>query len=355
MMNKFWKNKKVFLTGHTGFKGSWLSIILEQMGAVIKGYSLIPAYNPNLFSQANIESFVDSEIGDIRNRKKLESSIYEFSPDILIHMAAQPLVRYSYENPYETYSTNVIGTLNVLESARLCKNLRSIIIITTDKCYENKELNYSYKETDSLGGYDPYSSSKACCELLVSSYRQSFFSSDLSAGIASVRAGNVIGGGDWSIDRLIPDVIKSFDNQRSLEIRNPKAIRPWQHVFEPLFGYIKLAEKLFYDKSYNGAWNFGPRAEDCKSVDWVVEKLMTLFENKSKWNYDRNDQPHESGILKLDFSKAKELLKWEPVWNLDKGLKMVVDWHKSFNRRENMKEKCLTQINQYINDLNYIK
>ena len=265
--NDFWFGKRVFLTGHTGFKGSWLSLWLNHLGCYVQGYSLNPPSSPSLFNIAKVDKIVDSQIGDIRNQELLHKSMVSFNPDILIHMAAQPLVRYSYDEPVETFEVNVLGTAKVLEVARDCLNLKAIINITTDKCYENVGYDISYKESDPMGGFDPYSSSKGCAELVASSYRRSFLN-DLGIGIASVRAGNVIGGGDWAADRLIPDILKSFEKNEAVVVRNPNATRPWQHVLEPLSGYLMLAQNLYNNpKEYSEGWNFGPNINDVKPVN----------------------------------------------------------------------------------------
>ena len=346
----FWKNKKVFVTGHTGFKGSWLTIWLKDLGAKVIGFSLEPKNKENLFDIANVKEGIESQIGDIRDNDLITSSISEFNPDILIHMAAQPLVRYSYLNPLETYETNVIGTLNVLEGARKCNNLKSIVIITTDKCYENNEWDWGYRENEPMGGHDPYSSSKGCCELLVSSYRNSFFNDENSPNIASVRAGNVIGGGDWSEDRLIPDILESFQNKKEVIIRNPLSVRPWQHVLEPLSAYLILAEKLYNNKQFNGAWNIGPYEKDCKSVEWILNSMINLWGKDATWKLDDNANPHEANLLKLDISKAINKLNWRPKWSLDYTLETIVNWHKKWIDGEDMNNECLNQIKNYTNN-----
>ncbi len=345
----FWLGKRVFLTGHTGFKGSWLSLWLQKMGTILKGYALDPGPGLNLFDIADVEAGMISQIGDIRNMENLTNSIIDFNPEILIHMAAQPLVRESYINPLETYQTNLMGTLNVLEASRKLNTLKVIVVITTDKCYENKEINCGYVENDPMGGFDPYSSSKGCCELLVSSYRRSFFNNKNSPSISTVRAGNVIGGGDWSEDRLIPDILRSFENNKKVIIRFPKSVRPWQHVMDPLSGYLILAENLYeFGEEYASAWNFGPENEDCKTVEWLVDEITRRWDGNPKWEIDKNIQPHEAGLLKLDCSKAKKLLNWFPVWNLNETLDFVIDWHKSWSNNEDMRKKTLEQINNYI-------
>ena len=309
----FWQGKRVFLTGHTGFKGSWLALWLHSLGAIVKGYALAPPTNPSLFHEARVSSIIDSQIGDIRDQDILHESMTSFNPDILIHMAAQPLVRYSYDAPIETYEVNVIGTAKVLEVARSCANLKAIVNITTDKCYENDERSEGYKEDDPMGGHDPYSSSKGCAELVASAYRRSFLQ-EQSIGLASVRAGNVIGGGDWADDRLIPDILRSFEKSEPVVIRNPKATRPWQHVLEPLSGYLILAEKLYRDqKEYAEGWNFGPNEKDVKPVGWILDKMIFKWPDAS-WKLDKNSSPHEAGFLKLDITKAESKLGWKPVW-----------------------------------------
>jgi CDP-glucose 4,6-dehydratase len=344
----FWKGKKVFLTGHTGFKGSWLSLWLQNMGALVKGYSLDVNTKPALFTQANVAAEMESEIGDIRNLEKLTKSMVSFSPDILIHMAAQPLVRLSYQEPVDTYTTNVIGTVNVLEAARKCSNLKAIVSVTTDKCYENKEWEWGYRENEAMGGHDPYSSSKGCAELVTSAYRRSFFSSEDTASLASARAGNVIGGGDWAEDRLIPDILNAFEKSEPVVIRNPLSTRPWQHVLEPLSGYLVLAQELYINgDEFAEGWNFGPNDEDCKPVNWILDRMVTYWGNDASWSLDKNNNPHEAGFLKLDCSKASNRLKWNPKWNLQLTLKSIVDWHQIYSNGGDIKKQCLKEINTY--------
>lgn len=345
---EFWNGKRVFLTGHTGFKGSWLSLWLQQMGATVKGYALEPNTSPNLFDLAEVAKNMESEIGDITNLSQIIDSMHAFNPDILIHMAAQPLVRLSYQEPVFTYATNVMGTVNVLEAARTCENLKAIVSVTTDKCYENKEWAWGYRENEPMGGHDPYSSSKGCAELVTSAYRNSFFNSENSAAIASARAGNVIGGGDWADDRLIPDILKSFENKTSVIVRNPMATRPWQHVLEPLSGYLVLAEHLFSEgKSYAEAWNFGPKDEDCRPVSWILDKMVSNWPEQASWELDKNNNPHEAGYLKLDCSKAASKLNWQPKWNLDFTLGKIINWHQRFLNGSNIKDECLNEIAEY--------
>jgi len=344
----FWKDKKVFLTGHTGFKGAWLSLWLQSMGAIIKGYSLEPNTTPNLFTEACVGKGMESEIGDIRDLNQISKSMLDFNPDVLIHMAAQPLVRYSYKNPIETYSTNVMGTVNVLESARKCSNLKSIVSITTDKCYENTGVKTGYKEYDPMGGHDPYSSSKGCAELVTSAYRRSFFSSEDTASLASARAGNVIGGGDWAEDRLIPDILRAFQKSEPVVIRNPLSTRPWQHVLEPLSGYLVLAQELFLNgDNFAEGWNFGPKDEECKPVSWILDRMVEIWGGNASWSLDKENNPHEAGFLKLDCSKASSRLKWKPKWDLQFTLKSIVDWHQIYSNGGDIKKQCLKEINNY--------
>lgn len=345
----FWRGKKVYLTGHTGFKGSWLSLWLQNMGALVKGYSLEANTKPALFIKANVASKMYSEIGDIRNIEQLTKSIISFSPDILIHMAAQPLVRLSYQEPVETYTTNVIGTVNVLEAARKCSDLKAIVSVTSDKCYENKEWEWGYRENEPMGGHDPYSSSKGCAELVTSAYRRSFFSSKETASLASARSGNVIGGGDWAEDRLIPDILKAFEKSEPVIVRNPLSTRPWQHVLEPLSGYLVLAQELYLNgNEFAEAWNFGPKEEDCKSVSWIVDKMVENWGGHKSWSLGKENNPHEAGFLKLDCSKSAIRLKWNPKWDLQMTLKSVVDWHQIYINGGDLRKQCLKEIMNYI-------
>jgi CDP-glucose 4,6-dehydratase len=347
----FWRGKKVFLTGHTGFKGSWLSLWLASMGVKITGYALAPNTTPNLFEVLAIDSQIEkSHIADLRDLVTLQKAMSEAKPDIVIHMAAQPLVRYSYANPVETYATNVMGTVHVLESTRVNDSVRATVVVTTDKCYENKEWVWGYRENEPMGGYDPYSNSKGCAELVTSAYRQSYFSGPNSVNkVASARAGNVIGGGDWSEDRLIPDAIKAFEANRPLMIRNPLATRPWQHVLEPLSGYLILAQAL-YEKgpAFASGWNFGPRDEDNRTVREVADLLISGWGETARWEKEGSDQPHEANLLKLDCSKARTQLGWIPKWNLECAAQKIVEWQKSFQAKENMQEISLAQIYNYM-------
>lgn len=347
----FWRGKKVFITGHTGFKGSWLCLWLHKLGARITGYALNPPTEPSLFELCKVSELVDSIIGDIRKRDKLTEAMRAAGPEIVIHLAAQPLVRDSYKNPVETYEINVMGTINLLEAVRKCNSVKSVVNVTTDKCYENKEWLWGYRENEPMGGYDPYSNSKACSELVTSAYRRSFFNTEnyLNHGVAlaSARAGNVLGGGDWATDRLIPDCIRAILKNEKIIIRNPYAIRPWQHVLEPLSGYLALAQKLYEDgPKYAEAWNFGPSDEDARSVRWIVERLAEMRKDVN-WQCDETLQPHEAHYLKLDSSKAKSRLCWQPRWGLQIALQKTLEWHQAWRNDENMYALTLKQIAEY--------
>ena len=345
---EFWNGRKVYLTGHTGFKGSWLAIWLTSLGAIVKGYSLSPPTNPSLFKEAKIKDRIQSEINDIRNFSALYSSIQEFSPEIVFNMAAQPLVRDSYEKPVETFETNVMGTVNLLETALNCKSVKAVINVTTDKCYENNGWVWGYRETDPMGGSDPYSSSKGCAELVSAAYQASFYRQK-RLGLATVRAGNVIGGGDWSRDRLIPDIINAFENNKPVIIRNPNSVRPWQHVLEPLSGYLLLAEKLFVQpENFSGAWNFGPHNSDAREVKWIVEKLIESWPG-SEWDLDPSDSPHEANTLRLDISKVTALLDWHPTWTLENTLGKIVRWHRNWLMKKDMYKCCVDEIMEFTN------
>lgn len=348
----FWKGKRVFLTGHSGFKGSWMSLWLQEMGAIVKGYSLVPPTEPSLFVEADVASGMESQIADIRDYQTLFDSIKAFKPEMVFHMAAQPLVRLSYDIPIDTYSTNVMGTVHLLEACRKVSGIKAIVNITSDKCYENQEWVWGYRENEPMGGYDPYSNSKGCAELVASSFRQSFFNPATYAqhgvGLASVRAGNVIGGGDWALDRLIPDILLAFQENRSVEIRSPHAIRPWQHVLEPLSGYLAVAEKLYTEGAeYSEAWNFGPKDEDAQPVQKIVETLSSNW-GEANWFLSEGEHPHEAHYLKLDCSKAKMRLNWQPVWDLETTLSKISKWHKEWLAKANMREHTLTEIKEYM-------
>lgn len=352
MNPSFWRDKRVFVTGHTGFKGSWLGLWLQQLGANVTGFALPPPTNPSLFEVAQVVQGMVSVIGDIRDEALLASAMRQAAPDIVIHMAAQPLVRRSYVDPVETYGTNVMGTVNLLQAVRKTPSVRAVVNVTTDKCYENKEWVWGYRENEPMGGFDPYSSSKGCAELVTAAYRNSFFSnarhSEHQVAIATARAGNVIGGGDWAEDRLIPDILRAIQSGQSVNIRNPKATRPWQHVLEPLSGYLVLAEKLYTDGlAFAEAFNFGPAEEDAKPVQWIVEHLTHSWGNGASWHLDGGVHPHEAHYLKLDCSKASATLGWQPRWHLRQALQAIIVWHKAHSNRQDMRALCLQQIDDY--------
>lgn len=348
----FWRGKKVFLTGHTGFKGSWLSLWLQQLGAELTGYALVPPTNPSLFEVACVEKGMASIIGDIRDGVALANAMRQAEPEIVIHMAAQPLVRRSYVDPVETYSTNVMGTVLMLEAVRQTPSVRAVVNVTTDKCYENKEWVWGYRESEPMGGFDPYSNSKGCSELVTAAYRNSFFNSarysEHHVALATARAGNVIGGGDWAEDRLIPDILAAFENSRPVVVRNPHATRPWQHVLEPLRGYLMLAEKLYTEgPAFAEAWNFGPHGDDAKPVEWIVRQLAQKWSNGASWQIDEGDHPHEATYLKLDISKADHYLGWQPAMRLDHALGLIVDWARGKQAGADLRALTQAQIEAY--------
>jgi len=343
----FWKNKKVFITGHTGFKGSWLCLWLDLLGANVTGYALKPPTHPSLFELCKIDQFVRSIMADVRDLRKLKKAMIATRPDIVIHMAAQPLVRESYRNPVDTYDVNVMGTVNVLEAVRSCKSVKTVVNITTDKIYENKEKATGYRESEALGGYDPYSSSKACSELVTSAYRNSFLKNGVA--IATARAGNVIGGGDWGTDRLVPDFIKAILKGNKIRVRNPKAIRPWQYVLDPLSGYLILAQKLYQNgQNYAEAWNFGPDEMDSKTVEWLVKRLSSKWGGSASYSIDKRKNPHETQTLKLDSSKAKARLKWRTKVHLEDAIDNVIEWTRAYKGKKDMKKKCIEQIKEHM-------
>lgn len=352
MNAEFWKGKCVLLTGHTGFKGSWLSLWLQSMGAQVVGYACAPPTNPSLFEVAEVGKGMSSIVGDIRDLKRLCAAFAEHKPEIVIHMAAQSLVRYSYIEPVETYSTNVMGIVNLLEAVRGTDSVKAVVNVTSDKCYENREWMWGYREHEVMGGYDPYSNSKGCAELVTAAYRNSYFHpkkyKEHGVALASGRAGNVIGGGDWADDRLIPDIMRAITQGKSVNIRNPHAIRPWQHVLEPLSGYLLLAQKLYEEgAAYSEGWNFGPNDEDAKPVQWLVERLTKFWGAGASWVLNEGDQPHEAHYLKLDCSKAKARLNWYPRWHLDDALHAIVDWYQAYLAGKDMHELTLRQIGAY--------
>lgn len=348
----FWKGRRVFLTGHTGFKGSWLSLWLQALGAQVVGYALKPPTEPSLFDVARVADGMVSLEGDVRDLDGLRRALDAHRPEIVIHMAAQPLVRYSYGHPVETYATNVMGTVHVLEAVRQTPGVRVVVNITSDKCYDNREWVWGYRENEPMGGFDPYSNSKGCAELVTSAYRSSYFHPDHFAkhgvALASARAGNVIGGGDWALDRLIPDIMRAIQAGEPVRIRSPHAIRPWQHVLEPLAGYMRLAQKLWDDTAFSESWNFGPNDEDAKPVAWIVQRLTEKWGAGAAWELDMVDgQPHEAHYLKLDCSKAKARLGWRPRWNLEQTMDSIVDWYKAYQNGKDMRLKVLEQIQAY--------
>lgn len=348
----FWRGKRVFLTGHTGFKGSWLSLWLQQMGADVTGYALAASSQPNLFDTIGAADGMHSIVGDIRAADALKRAMQEAQPEIVIHMAAQALVRYSYTHPVETYAVNVMGVVNLFEAVRATPGIKAVVNVTTDKCYENREWHWGYRENEPMGGYDPYSNSKACAELVTSSYRNCFFNPDAyeqhGVALASSRAGNVIGGGDWAQDRLIPDMMRAIQAGRPVLIRSPHAIRPWQHVLEPLSGYLTLAQRLYEGGAeYAEGYNFGPHDVDARPVSWIVERLCASWGDGAAWELDAAIQPHEASYLKLDCSKARARLDWQPRWNLAHTIDTIVAWHKAHAAGASMRTVTLEQIAAY--------
>lgn len=343
----FWCDKRVLVTGHTGFKGGWLSLWLQNLGASVKGLSLAPTAEPNLFTAAKVYENMDHDVQDIRDFEAIACSIKAYRPEIVFHLAAQPLVRLSYQDPVATYATNVMGTVHVLEACRKAGSVRVVVNVTTDKCYENKGWFWGYRENDPLGGHDPYSNSKACAELATDSYRRAFLSQSAIA-TATARAGNVIGGGDWADDRLVPDCLRALDRGVPVRVRYPRATRPWQHVLEPLSGYLMLAERLFEDgPNHAEPWNFGPQEESALSVQQIVEKLCEAWGRDASWEIEAGEHPHEALQLKLDISKVRSLLGWQPRWAIDTALEKVVGWHQAWSGGADMHTYCLAQIAEY--------
>jgi CDP-glucose 4,6-dehydratase len=359
MFDSYFKDKKVFVTGHTGFKGSWLLVFLHLLNAKVKGYALEPPPGDNLYNVIDGNNLCESDINDINDLDHLKESLASFKPDIVLHLAAQPLVRLSYQKPIQTYQTNVMGTANLLEAVRQLEHKCEVVCITTDKVYENKEWYYPYRETDRLGGYDPYSSSKACAEILISSYRQSFFNPNEYANhnksIASARAGNVIGGGDWAKDRIIPDIVKALTHNQPVEIRNPNAIRPWQHVIEPLAGYLKLAKSLNdHPKGFSDAWNFGPQMQDRIAVGELVKLAIDEWGSGSYQIPENIKQPHEAGLLMLDVSKTVKYLEWKPTYSSSTAITQTIRWYKAVQQNKNPLDVCISQIEDYMQDVSQI-
>lgn len=353
MTPSFWSGRRVFVTGHTGFKGSWLCLWLQRLGAQVSGFSLDAPTRPSLFEEAEVAREIDHLVGDVRDSTALRSAMRHARPEVVFHLAAQSLVRQSYADPVETYSTNVMGTVHVLDAARHVESLRAVVNVTTDKCYENLETRRAYIESDTLGGRDPYSNSKACSELVTTAFRQSFFAPGEGAtarvGIASARAGNVIGGGDWAHDRLVPDLLRAFDRGEPAIVRRPHAVRPWQHVLEPLAGYLALAERLYArPEHYSGAWNFGPRPDDMRAVDEIAEALTSALGEGARFVVQPElDAPHEAGLLLLDASKARGELGWESLLKLEEALVWIALWHRARQRGESVRHITLEQIGQY--------
>jgi len=353
MSQNFWKSKTVLLTGHTGFKGNWLSIILKKLGANVIGFSKDIPTKPSMYEITNVQEGMKSIMGNINDVNHLKQVFNENEPEIVIHMAAQAIVRESYENPSETFATNVMGTVNLLEAVRNSRGVRVVIIVTSDKSYRIKKDHSKYSEDDPMGGYDPYSSSKGCAELVTSSYRNSFFNpkkySEHKVALASVRAGNVIGGGDWGTDRLLPDIIRGFQSESLIKIRNPDATRPWQFVLDPLFGYMKLTEKMWAEgEKFSEGWNFGPTTDEEKSVKWIIEFIKKQIDEKIDFEYDNSAQPYEAKYLRLDCSKAVNQLGWKPKMNMENTLLWTLNWYKEFMKGREMKEFTERQIDEYM-------
>jgi CDP-glucose 4,6-dehydratase len=345
----FWAGRRVFLTGHTGFKGSWLALWLQSLGAEVHGYALAPPTAPALHAEARVADGMTGTLGDVRDFDAVRRALAAQRPDIVLHLAAQPLVRLSYAEPVATYATNVMGTVHVLEAARATGSVRAIVNVTTDKCYENREWVWGYREDEPMGGFDPYSNSKGCSELVTSAYRRSFFGDRDGAALASARAGNVIGGGDWAADRLLPDILRAFERGEPVVVRNPHATRPWQHVLEPLCGYLVLAERLCSDgQACAEGWNFGPRDDDARTVQWIVERLAGRWGAGARWQPDAGDHPHEASHLKLDISKARHRLGWQPRWSLAAALDRIVGWHRAWLSHDDVRALCLAQIDDYM-------
>ncbi len=353
----FWRGRRVLITGHTGFKGSWLSLWLQHLGARITGYALAPPTQPSLFAAARVATGMDSHLADLRDPTRLNEALRAARPEIVLHLAAQALVRQGYRDPVETYATNVMGTVNLLEAVRHTPGVRAVVIVTSDKCYENREWVWGYRENKPLGGRDPYSSSKACAELVTRAYRDAFFNpaqhAEHGVAIASARAGNVIGGGDWAADRLIPDLLRALAASEPAVIRSPQAIRPWQHVLEPLAGYLLLAERLHTEgPTFAEAWNFGPHDEDARPVQWLIERLTAAWQaggEAANWQLDPRPQPHEAHYLKLDCAKARSQLGWRPRWSLDEAIRRIVAWHQAQASGSDMRDRSIRELIDYEN------
>uniref|UniRef100_A0A9E7ZVH5 CDP-glucose 4,6-dehydratase n=1 Tax=Bosea sp. NBC_00436 TaxID=2969620 RepID=A0A9E7ZVH5_9HYPH len=353
MLNRsFWKNRKVFVTGHTGFKGAWLSLWLEALGADVTGYALDPPTEPNLFEQARVAECVHSIHGDVRDLAHLQAAMAACAPDVVIHMAAQSVVRTSYEHPVDTYATNVMGTVHLMEAVRQLERPCVVVNVTSDKCYDNREWVWGYRESDAMGGHDPYSNSKGCSELVTNAYRDSYFPPETlsrhGVAVASARAGNAIGGGDWTANQLIPDLIRAFIDRRPCRIRNPAAIRPWQFVLMPLHGYLLLCERLAEDGArFASGWNFGPAEADARPVSWIADKLVSSWGEGASWAQDGTPHPAEAQLLRLDTSKARTLLNWHPVLQLDQSLLWIVEWYEAFQAGKDLQSLTRRQIERY--------
>ena len=342
----FWRDRSVFITGHTGFKGSWLSIWLQEAGARVHGYALQPPTQPSLFVEGDVQRHLTGHtIADVRDAEALADAVTRAQPSVVFHLAAQPLVRASYEAPIDTYAVNVLGTVHLLDAVRRCPSVRAVVVVTTDKCYENRDWPWGYRENEPLGGHDPYSSSKACAELVTEAYRRSFLQVN-GVAVATARAGNVIGGGDWAADRLVPDYFRATDAGRALNVRNPDAVRPWQHVLEPLAGYLRLAEYLVDDGELAGAWNFGPGDADAQPVRWVLDRLCA-HAGGAGWQPADGPHPHEAHQLRLDSSKAAALLGWRPRWTLEHAVERTAAWHQSWRSGRGARALCEAQVADY--------
>ena len=348
----FWRGRRVFVTGHTGFKGSWLCLWLHRLGAQVAGYALPPPTDPSLFELARIAELVNHTVGDVRDLPALEAALQRAQPEVVIHMAAQSLVRYSYDNPVETFATNVLGTTHLLDAVRRTPAVRAVVAVTSDKCYRNDEWVWGYRETDALGGHDPYSGSKGAAELVVTAFQHSYFDAARhpdAAVVGSARAGNVIGGGDWARDRLVPDILRSLLNNEPTLIRNPQATRPWQHVLEPLHGYLMLAERLHADRhQFASGWNLGPPEASERTVGWIIERLYRLWGAQFDWIRDPDPGPPESTFLKLDASKARSQLGWRPRLDLDTTLTWIVDWTRHYQRDADMRAVSVAEIERFM-------
>lgn len=350
VQSEFWRGRRVFVTGHTGFKGSWLTLWLQSLGAEVCGFALLPPTNPSLFEVARVGAGLHFVVGDVRSLAAVNAAMADFQPEVVMHLAAQSLVRASYHQPVDTYATNVMGTVHVLESARRVASVRCVVNVTTDKCYDNRDWVWPYREDEPMGGHDPYSSSKGCAELVTAAYRASFMREG-GVALATARAGNVIGGGDWATDRLVPDVLRAFDAGEPVQLRHPAAVRPWQHVLEPLSGYLHLAQCLWEQgDSVAEGWNFGPQADDARPVQWIVEQLARRWGAGARWQVADGIHPHEAHALKLDISKAQCRLGWRPRWDLAMALEHTLRWHQAWRSGQDMRAFCLHQIAQYIHE-----